>query len=184
MLVPIPPLPLIYFGRLPLFVLLSFSLSVSPFAVLRFFFPWSATPPPRATLASFTSFCRRRRRRCHSRERSAFLPPCGGASLLSTPSIVRSYVRLSTQARTHTTCGPDTQKKHVVVVQDIYRVVHRDAFSLRLFSRPPAALSLSLFSLRSSSCPSIALPFTSRSWMIPTWEHGSHTVDYRSGKIK
>lgn len=52
------------------------SLSFSPclsFTVLRFFFLRSATPPPRATLASFTSFYRRRR--CHSRVRTASLPP-------------------------------------------------------------------------------------------------------------
>lgn len=70
------PLPLVYFGRLPLPVSPPCVFPCLSFTVLRFFFLRSATPPPRATLASFTSFCRRRRRRrCHSRVRTASLPP-------------------------------------------------------------------------------------------------------------
>lgn len=61
----------------------------------------------------------------------------------STPS---RYVRSSTHARTHTRADRYAEEARcVVVVGDTYRVVHRDAFSLRAFSRPPAALSLSLF---------------------------------------
>lgn len=63
--VPVPPLPLVYFGRSPLssfFLLSFFSLfSVSPRGPSFLFFFRLTTPPPRATLTSFTSFCRRRR---------------------------------------------------------------------------------------------------------------------------
>lgn len=46
---------------LPLSLFLSFTPFLS-FAVLHYFFLRSTTPPPRVTLTSFTSFCRRRRR--------------------------------------------------------------------------------------------------------------------------
>lgn len=78
--VPVLPLPLVYFGRsplplpvlppsrrppaVPIFLSLSFSRSLrsSPSRFFITFFLRSTTPPPRVTLTSFTSFCRRRRR--------------------------------------------------------------------------------------------------------------------------
>lgn len=70
------------------------------FTVLRFFFLRSATPPPRATLASFTSFYRRcrRRRRCHSRVRVASLPPVWWRAS-SSPRPRGTYGRTRTHAR-------------------------------------------------------------------------------------
>lgn len=65
----------------------------------------------------------------------------------STPSW---YVRLCTHA---TRVDRYAEEARCVVVGDTYRVVHRDAFSLRAFSRPPVALSLSLFPSRGEPSP-------------------------------
>jgi len=125
----------------------SFSLSsLHPFAVIRFFFPQSATPPPRTTLASFTSFCRRHC--CHSREWPASLYHRVMVHFFfSTPSQDDRTSYTHVCARTHTQARADsgsTLRRRVVS-----RVVAGNRTSRRTsqrpFSRPPAALSLSLF---------------------------------------
>lgn len=117
----------------PLLVLLSHSrtLFILPLRSFVSFFLRSATPPPRTTLASFTSFCRRRRHRRHSHSHT--LPGEWSASLYhrmmvhffsSTPS---RYDRTYGLARTYA-CGPGA-----CVVQRVLAPSRR-AFSFSPFS--------------------------------------------------
>lgn len=163
------------------------------FAVLRFFFLRSATPPPRATLASFTSFCRRRRRcrcrcRCHSRVRTVSLAPVWWRA--SPPRPHGRYVRSSTHAhacgsvrRRGTLCRcrryiPGRPSRRVLTTYVL--APSRRARFLFLSCLP----KMSLPRWPSSSCPSIALPFTPRSRVDPrSWERGPSSIGCRSAPL-
>ena len=140
--VPVLPLPLVYFGRLPLPV-------PSPclsFVVLRFFFLRSATPPPRAALASFTSFCRRR---CHSRVRTASLAPMRWRASSPPRPPHGMYVRMVKHARTRVRTG-GTQKRHVVSLPEIHTgssIATRSHYNVRSLAPSRRARFLFLSSL-------------------------------------
>jgi len=140
---------------------------------VSFFFS-RATPPPRTTLASFTSFCRRRHC-CHSREWPASLYHRVMVHFFLLHALaVRSYVR--THTHTHTQARGLAERRSTLCRRRrrrrccrecVHRVVHRDALSRAL---PPRFLFLSFRRGEVSSawpssllCPSIALPFTPRS---------------------
>lgn len=167
MLVPVPPLPLVYFGRSPLssfFLLSFFSLfSVSPRGPSFLFFFRSTTPPPRATLTSFTSFCRRHRRcrrrrlrrlsrrlyhrlRSHFRSCSQVVVAVIIVIVITTSLSIRFFLRvrlLSTSSRydrMHALINVRTNTQKKSPLSGINRVF----LTTCSFSLPPATLSLPL----------------------------------------